>query len=167
MNRLSIRLIAEMGLTLALGAALHMAVLYQMPQGGRITLGSLVPIFIISLRRGYKIGMITGAIFGILIYFIEPFFVHPIQFILDYPLAFSLLGLSGLFPNIPILGIVVGTLGRLTSHIISGVVYFASYAPKGMNPWIYSITYNGSVIIPDAILALILTLLILPRIPKR
>jgi thiamine transporter len=167
MNRLSVRLIAEMGLTLALGIVLHMIVLYQMPQGGRITLGSLVPIFLISLRRGYKTGMITGAIFGILIYFIEPFFVHPIQFILDYPLAFSLLGLSGLFPNIPILGIVVGTLGRLTSHIISGVVYFASYAPKGMNPWIYSITYNVSVIVPDAILALILTLLILPRLGKK
>ncbi|MGB9681384.1 MAG: energy-coupled thiamine transporter ThiT [bacterium] len=167
MNRISVRLIAEIGLTLALGIVLHMIVLYQMPQGGRITLGSLVPIFLISIRRGYKVGMTTGAIFGLLIYFIEPFFVHPIQFILDYPLAFSLLGLSGLFPNIPILGIVIGALGRLASHIISGVVYFASYAPKGMNPWIYSITYNVSVIVPDAILALILTLLILPRLEKK
>jgi thiamine transporter len=167
MNRFSIRLIAEMGLTLALGVVLHMTVLYHMPQGGSITLGSLVPIFLISIRKGYKVGMITGAIFGLLIYFIEPFFVHPIQLILDYPLAFSLLGLSGLFPNIPALGIAIGALGRLLSHIISGVIYFASYAPKGMNPWVYSITYNVTYVVPDAILALVITLLILPRLSKR
>lgn len=167
MGRLNARLIAEIGLTLALGVVLHMVPIYQLPQGGRITPGSLVPLFIISLRRGYKVGMLTGAVFGLLVYLIEPFFVHPIQFILDYPLAFSLLGLSGLVSNIPIIGIVLGTTSRLLSHIISGVVYFSSYAPKGMNPWVYSITYNASVILPDALLALIVTILILPRLQKR
>ncbi len=167
MVKLNARLIAEIGLTLALGIVLHMIPLYQLPQGGRITPGSLVPIFVLSIRRGPKIGVLTGIVFGLLVYLIEPFFVHPIQFILDYPLAFSLLGLSGLITNIPALGIVIGTLGRLLSHIISGVVYFSSYAPQGMNPWIYSISYNASVILPDAILALVITVIILPRIPKR
>jgi len=167
MNRFNARLVAEIGLTLALGIVLHMIPIYQMPQGGRITPGSLVPLFVLSLRRGYRIGMLTGAIFGFLEYLIEPFFVHPIQFILDYPLAFSLLGLAGTIRGIPPLGIIVGTIGRLLSHIISGVVYFSSYAPQGMNPWIYSISYNASVILPDAILALVITILILPRLPKR
>lgn len=167
MNRLNTRLIAEIGLTLALGIVLHMIPLYQLPQGGRITPGSLVPIFILSIRRGPKIGMLAGGILGLLVYLIEPFFVHPIQFILDYPLAFSLLGLSGMVPNIPVLGIILGMIGRLLSHIISGVVYFSSYAPQGINPWIYSITYNASVILPDAILALVITIIILPRLPKR
>jgi len=167
MNRLNARLIAEIGLTLALGIVLHMIPLYQLPQGGRITPGSLVPIFILSIRRGPKTGMLAGGVFGLLVYLIEPFFVHPIQFILDYPLAFSLLGLSGMVPNIPVLGIILGMIGRLLSHIISGVVYFSSYAPQGTNPWIYSITYNASVILPDAILALVITIIILPRLPKR
>lgn len=167
MVKLNARLMAEIGLTLALGIVLHMIPLYQLPQGGRITPGSLVPIFVLSIRRGPKIGVLTGIVFGLLVYLIEPFFVHPIQFILDYPLAFSLLGLSGLIPNIPVLGIVIGMLGRLLSHIISGVVYFSSYAPQGMNPWVYSITYNASVILPDAILALVITIIILPRLPKR
>lgn len=167
MSRLNARLIAEIGLTLALGIVLHMIPIYQLPQGGRITPGSLVPLFVISLRRGYKVGLITGAVFGILVYFIEPFFVHPIQFVLDYPLAFSLLGLSGFVSNIPIVGVLLGAFGRLLSHIISGVVYFSSYAPQGMNPWVYSITYNASVILPDAFLALIITIIILPRLPKR
>ncbi|MBC7319126.1 energy-coupled thiamine transporter ThiT [bacterium] len=167
MSRLNARLIAEIGLTLALGIVLHMIPIYQLPQGGRITPGSLVPLFIISLRRGYKVGILTGAVFGLLVYLIEPFFVHPIQFILDYPLAFSLLGLSGFVSNIPIIGMILGTAGRLLSHIISGVVYFSSYAPQGMNPWVYSITYNASVILPDALLALIITILILPRLQKR
>lgn len=167
MVKLNARLIAEIGLTLALGIVLHMIPLYQMPQGGRITPGSLVPMFVLSIRRGPKIGVLTGIVFGLLVYLIEPFFVHPIQFILDYPLAFSLLGLSGLIPNIPVLGIVIGMLGRLLSHIISGVVYFSSYAPQGMNPWVYSITYNASVILPDAILALVITIIILPRLSKR
>lgn len=167
MSKINAKLMAEIGLTLALGTVLHMIPLYQLPQGGRITPGSLVPIFVLSIRRGPKIGMLTGAVFGLLVYIIEPFFVHPIQFILDYPLAFSLLGLSGLIGNMPVLGIIVGMFGRLLSHVISGVVYFSSYAPQGMNPWIYSITYNASVIIPDAILALVITIIILPRLPKR
>lgn len=167
MGKLNPKLIAEIGLTLGLGIVLHMIPLYQLPQGGRITPGSLVPIFVLSIRRGSKIGILTGAVFGLLVYLIEPFFVHPIQFILDYPLAFSLLGLSGMVSNIPVVGIILGMLGRLLSHIISGVVYFSSYAPQGMNPWIYSITYNGSVVLPDAILALIITIIILPRLPKR
>lgn len=167
MNRLNTRLIVEIGLTLALGIVLHMIPIYQLPQGGRITPGSLVPLFVISLRRGYRVGMLTGAVFGILVYLVEPFFVHPIQFILDYPLAFLLLGLSGFLSTIPIVGIILGVSFRLLSHIISGVVYFSSYAPQGMNPWIYSITYNASVILPDALLALIITILILPRLPKR
>jgi thiamine transporter len=70
-------------------------------------------------------------------------------------------------PNIPVLGIILGMIGRLLSHIISGVIYFSSYAPQGTNPWIYSITYNASVILPDAILALVITIIILPRLPKR
>jgi thiamine transporter len=111
--------------------------------------------------------MLTGAIFGLLVYLIEPFFVHPIQFILDYPLAFSLLGISGAIRGIPAIGIIAGTICRLLSHIVSGVVYFSSYAPKGMNPWVYSISYNSSVILPDAILALLITIIILPKLPKR
>ncbi len=167
MGKLNARLIAEIGLTLALGIVLHMIPIYQLPQGGRITLGSLVPIFVLSIRRGYKVGMLTGAIFGLLVYLIEPFFVHPIQFILDYPLAFSLLGISGFIRGVPAIGIIVGTTGRLLSHIVSGVVYFSSYAPKGMNPWGYSVSYNSSVILPDAVLALLITIIILPRLPKR
>jgi|YNPMSStandDraft_1061717.scaffolds.fasta_scaffold00183_11 thiamine transporter len=167
MGKINARLIAEIGLTLALGIVLHMIPIYQLPQGGRITPGSLVPIFVLSIRRGYKVGMLTGAIFGLLVYLIEPFFVHPIQFILDYPLAFSLLGISGAIRGIPAIGIIAGTICRLLSHIVSGVVYFSSYAPKGMNPWVYSISYNSSVILPDAILALLITIIILPKLPKR
>jgi thiamine transporter len=167
MGKINARLIAEIGLTLALGIVLHMIPIYQLPQGGRITPGSLVPIFVLSIRRGYKVGMLTGAIFGLLVYLIEPFFVHPIQFILDYPLAFSLLGISGVIRGIPAIGIIAGTICRLLSHIVSGVVYFSSYAPKGMNPWVYSISYNSSVILPDAILALLITIIILPKLPKR
>ncbi len=128
---------------------------FQPPQSGSINLG-MVPIFWLALRRGPKIGIFAGAVFGVVDLAIEPFVVNPAQFILDYPLAFACLGLAGFFRNIrpvgPVLGVVVGGTGRFISHFVSGVVYFASYAPPGMSPVWYSITYNGSYMIPSIII---------------
>jgi thiamine transporter len=77
--------------------------------------------------------------------------VHPAQFILDYPLAFGLLGLAGFFERWPVVGVVVGVTGRFVSHFVSGVIYFAEFAPQGMSPIIYSAIYNGTYLVPSLI----------------
>jgi thiamine transporter len=122
-----------------------------MPQGGSINIG-MVPIFWLALRRGWKIGICAGAVFGVVDLAIEPFVVHPIQLVLDYPLAFAVLGLAGFFQKYPVIGVVVGGAGRFVSHFVSGVVYFADYAPPGMSPIVYSAVYNGTYLIPSTII---------------
>ena len=125
---------------------------FRLPQGGSINLG-MIPIFWLALRRGWKIGVFSGAVFGVVDLTIEPFIVHPAQFILDYPLPFALLGIAGFFIKYPVIGVAIGGIGRFVSHFVSGVIYFADYAPAGMSPIVYSAIYNGTYIIPSIIIS--------------
>ncbi len=111
----------------------------------------MIPIFWLALRRGWKIGIFGGAVFGVVDLAIEPFVVNPVQFILDYPLAFAVLGLAGFFQKYPVVGVIVGGSARFLSHFVSGVVYFPEYAPPGMSPIVYSALYNGTYLIPSII----------------
>jgi thiamine transporter len=102
----------------------------QMPQGGRVTFAAMVPIFFVAFRRGARVGILAGIAFGLVVLVEEPFIYNPVQFLLDYPLAFGALGLSGFFrnlhwPSMPLIGVAVGIGSRFISHFISGLVFFA------------------------------------------
>ena len=89
------------------------------------------------------------------------------QVILDYPLAFGALGLSGLFCNRKYglqTGYIAGVLGRFIFSTLSGVVFFASYAPEGMNPWVYSSLYQGTYLGAEA--AVTLAIISLPPVNR-
>jgi thiamine transporter len=146
------RLLAEIIVLVAVGGALSLIshFFFSLPQGGSINIG-MVPILWLALRRGPKIGIFAGAVFGIVDLAIEPFVVHPIQLILDYPLAFAALGLAGFFRKVPVIGVIVAVTGRFLCHFTSGVVYFADYAPEGMSPIVYSAIYNGVYIVPSIV----------------
>ena len=141
------RTISYVAVTVALAAALNFVPLFKMPQGGSVAL-DMVPIIFLAYYRGVGPGILAGAIYGFVDYQFDPFFVHPAQLILDYPLAFGLLGLAGLAGNrgplLVGLGTVFAGLLRFGAHYFSGVIFFASYAPKGQSPWLYSAIYNGS-----------------------
>ncbi|HEY3248663.1 MAG TPA: energy-coupled thiamine transporter ThiT [bacterium] len=166
MNRQSVQRLVETAVALALSGVLHAFKVYQMPQGGSITLGSMVPIFYIALRWGGGWGILTGVLASGIIYLTEPVFVHPLQVILDYPIAFGVLGVAGFFRTQPVFGIIVGGVGRFAAHFLSGVVYFASYAPKGVSPVAYSAAYNASYMVPELLFSIILTIIVL-RIMQR
>jgi len=157
----SIRQLAESGIAVALAAALGMVKVYQLPQGGSITAGSMVPVLALSLRWGARTGIVAGVLLGLVNFALEPVFLHPVQFLLDYPVAFGALGLAGFFPNTPWLGVVVGGAGRFLSHFLSGVVFFAQYAPRGTSPALYSAVYNGSYMLPEVVVSTVLTVLVL------
>ncbi|SHF55493.1 Thiamine transporter protein (Thia_YuaJ) [Caldanaerobius fijiensis DSM 17918] len=70
-------------------------------------------------------------------------------------LAFGALGIAGFFKKSLPLGIIAGGVGRFIFHFISGFVFFASYAPKGMNPVYYSLVYNATVIGPELVICLV------------
>lgn len=138
----------------------------SLPFGGSITLFSMFFICFIGYLYGMKVGIITGIAYGILQLLIEPYIYHPVQLLLDYPLAFGCLGLSGFFCNPKfklgkqkynlVYGYIIGVLGRYICHVISGYIFFRSYAPENMNPLFYTMGYNATYIVPEAVMTILI-----------
>ena len=160
------RELAEISVTVALSVVLNYIKIYQLPWGGSITLGSMVPIMLLAYRRGIKVGIMAGIVFGLVQMALEGYIYYPLQIILDYPLAFACLGLAGLFKKQPLLGVAVALTGRFLSHFVSGVVFFAEYAPPEMGPYLYSAVYNGSYILGEMVISGIIIYLIIKRMPQ-
>ena len=161
--KIQTKIIAEIVVVVSLSYALNLIVLFRMPQGGSVSVVSMVPILWLALRRGTKIGVLAGVIFGLVDMMPQPFVVHPVQFLLDYPLAFGSLGLAGLFQKHPIAGVVTGIFGRFVCHFVSGMVFFAMYAPSGMNPAVYSAIYNGSYLVVELVFSIVIMYVLVRR----
>lgn len=169
-KNVNIRMLTEGGIMIALSALLSNIIIYQAPYGGSVSAGSMVPILLFAIRWGVLPGLFVGGIYGLLDFLLKPYFFHPLQLLLDYPVAFALLGLAGLgyiykngdtkSQNIRIIiGVGLGIFGRLISHVLSGVIFFAEYAGT-QNPWIYSFIYNASYLVPEFIISVVVLLLI-------
>ncbi len=160
MRNKSVSVMVEGALMVALSFGLHFIKIFQAPYGGSVTLGGMVPLLLFAFRYGVGPGVTAGAAYGLLDLIVDPYVVHPAQLVLDYPLAYGLLGLAGLFRKNVVLGSTVGILGRFISHFLSGVIFFASYA-KG-NVYVYSALYNAGYLVPELIIAVVV-LLVLKR----
>lgn len=148
--------LTEIAVTVALTAVCSFICVYKMPQGGSVAL-TMIPILLLSARRGAWQGMTAGAIYGLISVAVDGTIYHPMSVLLDYVLAFGVLGICGFFPkNLAGLmtGASAGIAGRFICSTISGAVLFASYAPEGQNPWIYSLGYQAAYLIPELIIAL-------------
>lgn len=133
--------------------------LWEMPMGGSVTLLSMLFICLIGYWFGPKYGLLTGIAYGLLQFIVDPYFVSLPQVLFDYPLAFGALGLSGFFSNKKYglqIGYAAGVLGRFVFSTISGVIFFADYAPEGMHPLVYSAAYQGSYLGVEGIVTLII-----------
>lgn len=131
----------------------------DLPMGGSLTLCSMFFICLIGYLYGAGTGITTGVAYGILQLVIDPYVVHPAQLILEYPIAFGFLGLSGVFSeskNGLFKGVILGVMGRYICHIIAALIFFGVYAPEGVSSFVYAVTYNGAYIIPELILTLII-----------
>lgn len=162
-----VRIAAEIGLTVALSAVLGLVGVWQMPQGGSLSF-TMLPIFVLALLRGPAVGIGAGALYGLVDLALEPYVYHPMQVLLDYPIAYGLCGLAGLFASraatlaeddrftasfwqASLPGIVLGGLGRYVAHVVSGLVFFSSYAIEaGEAPIVYSTLYNSFVLASTA-----------------
>ena len=123
----------------------------------------MVPVLLISFRRGPKVGVFSGVVFGLAQMLLDGWFYIPVGMVLDYPIAFGALGLAGIFRKTPLVGVVVSLTTRFLSHFISGVVYFYMYALERMSPIIYSAFYNGGYILPELVISAILIYLLIQR----
>ncbi len=149
-------MLVNVSLMIALSVILHTLRIYNFPQGGSITLGDMVPLILVAFRYGPGVGFLAGFVFGIIDLIQDPFIVQPIQVLFDYPLPFMAMGLAAYFPRHKLAGATVAVFGRFVCHFISGVLFFASYAPKGMSPYWYSFAINGSILLPELIICLII-----------
>ncbi len=142
----------------------------SLPYGGSISLFSMLVICLIGYWYGPRIGLTTAVAYGILQFIVGPYFIHPLQVLLDFPLAFGALGLSGFFSNKKhglVIGYMTGVLGRFIFHCISGIIFYTEYVGSfgGNVAAIWSgIVYNMSYLFPEAILTILL--LLLPPVSK-
>ena len=144
---------------LALGISANQIKIFSLPQGGSMTLFSMIFIVFIGYMFGLRVGLIAGISFGLLNLLIKPEVYTPVQAIIDYILAFGALGLSGLFANKKdklIFAYLVSIIGRFVFAVFSGYVFFGSYAPEGWNPLLYSIWYNLSYIGTEGVITVLL-----------
>ena len=158
-RRLGTREITFCAAAIALAAITSLIRITTLPFGGSITLFSMLVLSFVGYVFGPKIGITAGAAYGILYLILETYIYHPAQVLLDYVLAFAALGLSGFFAdkkNGLLKGYVVGVTGRYICHVLSGYIFFAEFAPEGMNPLIYTLLYNLTYILPEMVLTIIL-----------
>lgn len=142
----------------------------SLPNGGSVTLFSMLIISLIGYWYGPVTGIIAAVTYGILQFITGPYVVHPAQVLLDYPLAFGALGLSGFFSkkkNGLILGYLTGVCGRYLFHMISGLIFYTTYVDHAAGNiaaiW-GSAVYNLTYILPEAVLTVVL--LLLPPVRK-
>ena len=166
---------------IALGTVLANIKIFEMPNGGSITLLSMLPFILVSFRHGVKWGLFTGFV-NSLLQMLLGFYAPPgsrhcwprwwASILLDYVLAFTLLGLAGAiakpFKN-RLVGVAVGTAAvcgiRFLCSFLSGVLIWGNLS-DGLPAWTYSLTYNGSYMLPETILTTVAAVLIYKAAPQ-
>ena len=156
--------LVESAVVICLSSVLSLVTVFKMPLGGSVTLLSMLPLCIISIKYGIKHGLFTAFIYSLfqLMLDIGPLMswgLTPYTFIgsilFDYIVAYTVIGFSGIFKKYNNFGgIILSLTLRFISHVISGTIFFGALAPAGWNPLIYSISYNGAYMLPEIIFTL-------------
>ena len=180
MNKKRLLMMVEVAIFAAIGLVLDQFSFKLWAQGGSISF-VMVPIMLMAIRWGLTAGLATGFIVGVMQMMFGAFIVHWLQAILDYGLAFTIVGLAAIVRQ-PLLkateafnktkmtfyiviGAVVGGVLRFICHLLAGVIFFKEYAGDD-NVWIYSIIYNGSFMLPATILTAIVAVLLFTSAPR-
>lgn len=166
-KKIGAKQLAYCSMALALAVVCSQIKLFRLPTGGSITLFSMLFVVLIGYWYGPVVGLLAGVTYGLLRLILGPYIVSLPQMLVDYPLAFGALGISGFFSdkkNGLLIGYIAAVLGRFFFAVLSGVIFFGMYAPEGMNPLVYSISYNGFYLCAEGLLTLIL--LAVPAVRK-
>lgn len=174
-NREKILKLVEGAVMVALAFGLSFVKLFELPWGGSVTFLSMLPIVVYSIRHGVVSGLMCSFVYaltqlgqgivgsGLFTWGLSPANLVACIF-LDYIIAFTVIGMAGIFRKKGVKGWIAGTVSvifiRYISHVISGAVIFASAGKlwEGLeisNPWLYSMAYNGFYILPEMILTTI------------
>ena len=150
------------------------------PQGGSVSI-SMVPVFLMAYRWGVKGGITTGLLLGLLqIISGTAYIMHPIQGLLDYIVAYTVVGFAGIVcryakenkakrnmktSGVVLLGILLGSTLRFFAHFVAGIVFFGSGAAQGQSAVLFSLFYNLSYMLPSVIVSGIVMLLLFAAAP--
>lgn len=160
------RRLAYAAMCIAIAFVLSCIKLFRMPQGGSVTPAAMLPLILFCMACGPVQGLAVGCAFGLLQLIEDPYVIHPIQLILDYPAAYGAMCvacLANLLPEkakrfrLP-LGVALGYLARLVMAVLSGVIFFAEYAGD-QNVILYSLGYNAAYLAPEMVIAMLISLI--------
>lgn len=158
------RRLAYAAMCIAISFVLSCIKLFRMPQGGSVTPAAMLPLIMFCMACGPVQGLAVGCAFGLLQLIEDPYVIHPIQLILDYPAAYGAMCvacLANLLPEkakyfrLP-LGVVLGYLARLVMAVLSGVIFFAEYAGD-QNVLLYSLGYNAAYLFWEVLIAVVIS----------
>ena len=160
-KKMDTKTMAVCALLTAMSMALSYVTLFRMPQGGSITLFSMVPIVLAGYFYGTRRGLMVGAAVGLLNLLFGPYVIHPAQMLLDYPIAFGALAIGApLRDKCGKMSLtatyLVGVLGRYLCAVLSGVIFFGAYAPEGFNALTWSLWYNITYLAVEGVITVVL-----------
>ena len=157
-KKTDVRALTVSALMIALASVLGQIKLFAMPQGGSVTLFSILPIVACGYLLGTRRGVMAGFCVGLIDLIFGPYVIHPVQLLLDYPIAFGAMGLSGIASNLKYgltNGYIIGIVGRYICAVLSGVIFFGEYAPEGFNAWTWSLWYNFTYLAAEGVITII------------
>lgn len=157
-KRVNVSALTISALMIALSVILGNIKLFEMPQGGSVTLLSILPIVLCSYLLGTRRGVMAGFCVGLLNLIFGPYVIHPVQMLLDYPVAYGALGIAGIARNSKnglTKGYLLGVIGRYICAVLSGIIFFGEYAPEGFSAVTWSLWYNLTYLAVEAVITII------------
>ena len=180
MNNKKILMMMEIAIFASIGLVLDQISFKIVPNGGSVSL-VMLPIILIAIRWGIVAGLTSGLLLGVMQAMFGGYIIHWAQGLLDYAVAFTVVGFAGLMkPFVEralkaqnhvhvfvyfVIASLIGGMLRFVAHLLAGVIFFKEYAGD-QNPWIYSIIYNCTYIIPSIVLTAVVAVLILKASPR-
>lgn len=158
MKKIDTKALTVAALMIALAMILDQIKLFQMPQGGSVTLFGMLPIILLGYLLGTKVGVLGGFCVGFLNLIFGGYVIHPVQLFIDYLLSFSVMGLSGLLRDKKsglTKGYILGITLRYICFVVSGTVFFGEYAPPEFNALTWSLWYNLTCVAVEAAMTLV------------
>lgn len=153
------------GMCMALSFVLSYIKLFEMPQGGSVTAASMLPILLFAFVAGPSPGLIVGVAYGFLQFLQGGYAAHWVSILLDYPIAFGVLGLIAFAPKSIkslevrfVVGIFIAISTRFICHVLSGVAFFSEGVA---NPWVSSITYNITYLSAELLITIVIGILLI------
>ena len=159
-RKTDVRALTYGAICVAMSFVLSYIKMFSAPQGGSVTLASMLPIMLYASLYGTRRGLLVGLVYGLLQFIQKPEITHWAQVVLDYPVAFAAIGLAGISKHIPArilklpIGTIIGGAARWIVHTVSGFLFFSQVLNS--DALVVSMVYNGWYMLFDTLICFVL-----------